>query len=222
MTVGLRRDWPLAFTGMRRLARDANDTPAVMIIIQALEGPAIWRIWRRMQASAAGREQIARGLELHRSPLLTADYPAGTVGAAYRAFMGARHSARKLADCLIGGPNGSMIATPGRLPWFIRRLCDLHDVAHVLTGYDSDPQGEGCLQAWTFAQSGNFGNLSIALGSACLYGPLPVLEAYLAGRRARWLFDVDPEALFASDLEAARASLGIKRPRLYRSRRVPA
>ena len=37
--------------------------------------------------------------------------------------------------------------------WFFRRVRDLHDLWHVLTGYGRDPLGEVCLLAFTYAQT---------------------------------------------------------------------
>ncbi len=223
MTVITRRDWPLALRGLLRLGRDHGDLAAVMDITQGLEGRSIWTAYRRMNRSAVGRRLMIERAELSDRLMDTtwlARFPAGSFGAAYRGFIAGRtFSARTLADQLIAGPNGAVIRRGGPVPWFARRIADLHDVAHVLTGYETDPQGEGCVMAWTFGQLGAFGYAAIALGSAFIFSPAAAFEAWRAGRRAGWIFDLDVEAAFAEPLDQVRDRLNIAPPRLYRQRR---
>ena len=157
MSVVIRRRWLTAWRGLRRLGRDYGDTGAVMDIIQGLEGPSIWEAFAKMKASPAGREQLLwrkEFVEVASDKAWLATFAPGTVGAAYRDFL-ARHgiSGRVLADHLLAGPNGAMVRRANAVAWTARRICDLHDVLHVLTGYDADPRGEGCLMAFTFARS---------------------------------------------------------------------
>lgn len=224
MTLLLERDWPGAMSALWRLRSNYDDIQATMTVIQNLEGPAFGRCYDRMMASASGRAQISARVELSRRLTDQAwldTFPAGTLGAVYRDYMrGRRFSARTLVDDLMKGPNGDKIDRAGVGPWFARRITDLHDIAHLLTGYEAgDPQGEGCVVAWTFAQLGAWGYAAIAIGSAMIFGPAPVIEAYKAGRRAKWLFDIDLEQAFAEPIEQVRARLRITLPRQYRSRK---
>ena len=107
--------------------------------------------------------------------------------------------------------------------WYSRRLRDAHDVWHVLTGYGTDALGEACVVAFSYAQTGNTGFAVIGWGAArevqrekrSVPARKAVLQAWLNGRRARWLPALDHESLFAEPLEDARARLGLRRPTVY-------
>lgn len=148
----------------------------------------------------------------------------GTVGAAYRDFITRNDiSAAGLADAseraAVGQPQYQHPHA-----WYGRRNRDTHDVWHVLTGYGTDGLGEGCVVAFSYAQTGSLGLAFIALHVARTgkqtRPDLPfftaVWRAYLAGRRASWLPGEDYERLFAEPLESARARLGVSPPDTYR------
>lgn len=148
----------------------------------------------------------------------------GTVGAAYRDFITRNDiSAAGLADAseraAVGQPQYQHPHA-----WYGRRNRDTHDVWHVLTGYGTDGLGEGCVVAFSYAQTGSLGLAFIALHVARTgkqtRPDLPfftaVWRAYLAGRRASWLPGEDYERLFAEPLESARARLGASPPDTYR------
>ncbi len=108
--------------------------------------------------------------------------------------------------------------------WFGRRERDIHDIWHVLTGYEADePLGEACLVAFSYAQTGGLGWAAIAVGAALkslrITGSTAfaraVWEGWRHGKRAAWLHLEDYEALMAEPLEAARARLRIVEPRRY-------
>jgi ubiquinone biosynthesis protein COQ4 len=109
--------------------------------------------------------------------------------------------------------------------WYARRIRDLHDVWHVLTGYDTDALGEACIVAFSYAQTRQLGFAVIALGAAqemrrgnrSIPSRRAVLEAYRTGRRARRLVGLDYEKLFALPLETARRELGIRPATVYAS-----
>ena len=109
--------------------------------------------------------------------------------------------------------------------WYGRRLRDVHDVWHVLTGYGTDGLGEACLVAFSYQQTRSLGFAVIAhaarremrkSGAPAPYAGA-VAEAFRNGKRAAWLPAVDYPALFAEDLESARRRLGIVRPVVYES-----
>ena len=152
------------------------------------------------------------------------DFVPGTVGAAYREFIRRNNiSAAGLAEeSRRAAVNQQAFRHPHS--WFGRRTRDIHDVWHVLTGYGTDGLGEGCVVAFSFAQTGAKGFAVIALGVARigkkLRPDLPfykcIWEAYQAGRKAAWLQGEDYEALFAEPLDAARRRLNIGTPHTYR------
>jgi ubiquinone biosynthesis protein COQ4 len=105
---------------------------------------------------------------------------------------------------------------------------DVHDIWHVLSGYRTDALGEACLVAFSYEQTRSLGFGVIAVAAAGKFGKAKngqpyraaIWQAFANGKAAAWLPEVDYPSLFAEDLEAARARLGIKPPTVYLS--IPA
>ena len=214
-----------AFRAFRKLIRDKEDTAQVFEIMRALSGRSIARGYDRMLKTMEGgrqaflREELAHRLD---DAAWLARFGPGTVGAAYRDFREARgftaeglaEEARKVAP---------LTDAPHPVIWYSRRLRDVHDVWHVLTGYQTDALGEACVVAFSHAQTGNLGFALIGWGAAgevqrenrSIPARRAVLQAWRHGRAARWLPGLDYEALFAEPLEAARARLNIRPPTVY-------
>ncbi|MEO7026773.1 MAG: Coq4 family protein [Caulobacteraceae bacterium] len=220
-----------AWTAFRRLIADKEDTRQVFEIMRALAGQSIPKGYARMLKTTEGGRQAFLAEEFAdrlQDDAWLASLPEGSVGAAYRAFIAPRglsayglaEESRKLPDVEID--------TPHPVAWYARRLRDVHDVWHVLTGYGTDALGEVCVVAFSYAQTRTLGFALIAGGGALElqrggsgwpYGKA-VAQAYANGRRAEWLAPLDYEALFLEPLEAARARLGIRPPTTYQS--IPA
>ena len=219
-----------ALRAFRRLVRDKEDTAQVFEIMRALSGRSIRRGYDRMLGTWEGgrqaflREELAHKLD---DPAWLARVGPGTVGAAYHAFRermgftaeGLAEEARKVAPA---------VDAQHPVIWYSRRIRDVHDVWHVLTGYETDALGEACVVSFSHAQTGNLGFAFIGLGAAGeirrenhdVPARRAVLQAWRIGRKARWLPGLDYEALFALPLETARERLGITRPTVYEA--VPA
>ncbi len=108
--------------------------------------------------------------------------------------------------------------------WFGRRERDVHDIWHVLTGYQAnDPLGELCLVAFSYAQTKGLGwgfiaTMGVLKNLRDPHGRLvarAAWEGYRHGRAAAWLHGEDIEKLFAEPLDAARARLNIAEPVWY-------
>jgi ubiquinone biosynthesis protein COQ4 len=216
-----------AWRAFRRLVRDKEDTAQVFEIMRALSGRSIRRGYDRMLATMEGgrqaflREELAHRLD---DPVWLARFAPGSVGAAYREFREARgFTAEGLAD--EARKVAPLVDAQHPVIWYSRRLRDVHDVWHVLTGYGTDALGEACVVAFSYAQTGNFGFAFIGLGAAAeirredrsVPARRAVLEAWRNGRRARWLPPLDYEALFAEPLAAARDRLRIRPAAVYES-----
>jgi ubiquinone biosynthesis protein COQ4 len=224
--VNTRRDWAGAYRAVRQLLRDPNDTPQVFRIMAALNGGTSAKNYRRLlQTEEGGRIAYRRQelVEILTDHAFLARFAPGTVGAAYRSFLDATgYSAEGLADVSREVHGERRLDHP--YAWFGRRERDLHDIWHVLTGYQADdPLGELCLVAFSYAQTGGLGWGFIALAGMAKSlretgGKLvrrAVREGYAHGRAAKWLHLEDIESLFAEPLEAARARLNIARPEAY-------
>jgi ubiquinone biosynthesis protein COQ4 len=221
-----KRDWRGAFRAMKALLADANDTAQVFRVMAALNaGTAEKNYVRLLQTPQGGRLAYQR-LELvtrltNRAWLQ--QFAPGTVGAAYRAFLERTgFSADGLAEVSNEVHREPEVEHPHA--WFGRRERDLHDIWHVLTGYQpNDPLGELCLVAFSYAQSRGLGWAFIAFIGALdslrepngIAAARAVWEGYRHGRKAAWLHNEDIETLFAEPLEAARTRLAIAKPERY-------
>lgn len=227
--VPLKREWGIALAALRRLLANGDDTEQVFKIMRALNGDVSQRNYRKLLTIPGGGKLAYRRLEL--SQRLTDrswidSFAPGTLGAAYRQFLDSTgYSADGLVQVSMveGGFQGIEVEHP--YAWMGRRERDIHDIWHVLTGYQADEHlGELCLVAFSYAQTGGLGWGFIALGGALksirTTGRLDcvkaILEGYRHGKRARWLHGEDYEKLLEEPLDAARARLGITEPKLYK------
>ncbi len=214
-----------ALAAFRRLIRDKEDTAQVFEIMRALSGRSIARGYGRMLASIEGgrqaflRDELALKLD---DPTWLAAFAPGTVGAAYREFREARGFT---ADGLAEVEREVIPFTDAPHPhlWYSRRLRDVHDIWHVLTGYGTDALGEACVVSFSYGQTQNLGFGFIGWGAAreihrenaSIPARKAVLQAWRHGCAARWLPALDYEALFAEPLEAARSRLGLRPAGVY-------
>jgi len=214
-----------AFRAFRKLIRNKEDTAQVFEIMKALSGRSVSRGYFRMLRTVEGgrqaflREELAHKLD---DPAWLAQFAPGTVGAAYRVFREARGFT---ADGLAEAEREviSFVDAPHPIIWYSRRLRDVHDIWHVLTGYGTDALGEACVVSFSYGQTKNTGFAFIGWGAAREIqrevGSIPArkaaFQAWRNGRAARWLPGLDYEALFAEPLEAARARLGIRPATVY-------
>ena len=220
-----------ALVAFRRLVADKEDTRQVFEIMSAMAGRSTHRGYARLLRTAEGGRQAYLGRELAdrlQDREWLRSFPSGSVGAAYLAFIDERNlSAYGLADESRKVEDVDIDAAHP-IAWYARRLRDVHDLWHVLTGYRTDALGEACVVAFSLPQTGSPGFGVIAAGAALEYVrgrtghpcARAILQAWLNGRRAAWLPGLDYEALMAEPLETARARLNIRRPSLYE--RIPA
>ena len=219
-----------ALRAFRRLVRDKEDTAQVFEIMRALSGGSIARGYNRMLGTMEGgrqaflREELAHKLD---DPVWLAKFPVGSVGGAYREFREARgFTAEGLAD--EARKVAPLVDAPHPVIWYSRRLRDVHDIWHVLTGYGTDALGEACVVSFSYGQTGNLGFAFIGWGAAreirreapTVPARRAVWQAWRNGRAAQWLPGLDYEALFEQPLEQARDQLGIRPATVYQA--VPA
>lgn len=214
-----------ALRAFRKLIRDKEDTAQVFEIMRALTGGSGARGYNRMLRTVEGgrqaflRDELAHKLD---DPVWLARFEPGTVGAEYRAFREARgFTADGLAET--AREVAPEIDAPHPIVWYSRRLRDIHDIWHVLTGYGTDALGEACVVSFSYAQTHNLGFGFIGWGAAreiqrenpSIPARRAVLQAWRNGRAAHWLPGLDYEALFAEPLTIARARLGIRSATVY-------
>ena len=214
-----------AFRAFRKLIRNKEDTAQVFEIMRALTGRSGARGYNRLLRTTEGgrqaflRDELAFKLD---DPVWLARFAPGTVGAEYKAFREARgFTADGLADT--AREVAPEIDAPHPVVWYSRRLRDVHDIWHVLTGYGTDALGEACVVSFSYGQTRNLGFAFIGWGAAreiqrenrSVAARKAAFQAWRNGRAARWLPGLDYEALFAEPLEAARTRLGIRPATVY-------
>jgi ubiquinone biosynthesis protein COQ4 len=208
-----------------KLLANKEDTKAVFEIMRALSGATISKGYKKLLGSVEGGRIALAAQELQ--PLLDdhvtmAKLPVGSVGRAYLDFVqGRKISAEGLAD--ESRKSGNEIDARHPYAWYARRMRDVHDLWHVLSGYETDALGEVCVVAFSYAQTKSAGfALIAAAGSNELQRLLPghpvrraAWQAYLNGRRAAWLPVQDYQALLHENLIQARQRLNIAAPTHY-------
>lgn len=217
-----------ALRALGRLLKDKEDTAQVFEIMRALSGRSIPNGYARLLDAPKGGAIAYRRQELA-DVLSDREFlgrlPEGSVGRAYLAFTTTENiSAQGLIEESRKGIDED-IDREHPFAWYGRRLRDVHDLWHVLTGYGRDALGEASLVAFSYAQtkSHGFGLIAIA-GALKLHRELggqpfarAVWEGYRNGRSAAWLPGEDYVRLLAEPLLAARERLKIRRPSAYDS-----
>jgi ubiquinone biosynthesis protein COQ4 len=214
-------DLPRALKAFRALLRNKEDTAQVFEIMRALNGRSVARGYLRLLRTRGGgpqayaREEL---IELLDDDAAMSAYPPGTVGAEYFAWRVAEGlSAEGLAQESRKGLDLTQLETRHPYAWFGRRIRDVHDLWHILSGYGRDALGESCLVAFSYAQTKGPGWALIAAGAALNARRLgggaehraAIWEGYQRGLKARWLLAEDYRGILAEPVEVARRRLGI-------------
>jgi ubiquinone biosynthesis protein COQ4 len=227
-----RRVRPLAaLRAIRALIHNPDDTAKVFDVIEALSGKTGERIYARFCKSDTGRRLLAERPALlarlsDREALLA--LPAGSLGRTYAEFMGREKIS---ADGLVEASEHTRSTLPPERRWFADRLRDMHDLWHVVTGYQRDLLGEASLLAFTYAQTRNPGIGAIVAAAWWRAGRVNpearrlLTEGYRRGRRAAWLPGQAWEELLRLPLDEVRERLAVGSPPVYqqvRSEGAPA
>ena len=216
-----RRHPIAAYRAIRKLMRDREDTRQVFLLIDALRGKTTLRQLARFRATEFGRAALADRPRLFDRledwDTLKA-LPAGTLGRAYYEFMASENlSAEGLAKA------STIPQSSDDIIWFRERNREMHDLLHIVTGYGRDPLGEGCLVAFSYAQTGQLGFAAIALFVARRISqarpgqPIrrAIFEGYRRGRNAKWLVGADWETLLSRPVEEIRQQFAVMPARYY-------
>lgn len=211
-----------ALRALKALSRDPDDTGQVFKIVAALSGDTQLRILRRLQRSDVGQRLLREGRSL--VPALVdrerlKSLPAHSLGRAYLAFC-ERHGIT--ADGLIAASQeGDMSGRSPGEQFVHARMRDIHDLMHVVTGYQTDLVGEASVLAFTVAQTKNPGiALIVLLAYLRPRGPQSgarkvLRQAFVRGLKAAWLPGADWEALLERPLDEVRRELGLGDPAVY-------
>ncbi len=221
-----RHDWGRAVRAMNRLFANKEDTSQVFEIMHALNGASYARDYARLLATPEGGRIAYERVELADRLLdqgWVTTFPPGSVGAAYVDFLTTEHlSAQGMIDESHKGVPPEELDQRHPYAWYFRRIRDVHDVWHVLTGYGRDALGELCLVAFSYQETHGLGWALIAGGGFLrAHGPAAgrarraILEARRRGKRSGWMPGEDYERLMFEPLEEARRRLRLTPPAAY-------
>ena len=215
----------VALRAMRDLLSDPDDTSLVFVIIRALTGGSFERLYQRVLAHPTGRVVLDEKRDI--LPVLMnrdalREYPEGTLGREYSRFLDREGiSAEGLVDASEDKKDDADFLDE-RAHVLSLRLRDIHDLWHVVTGYQRDLFGEHALLAFTYAQTRNHGIGFIVAMAALKWvraGHREVIpfawRAYRHGRRAESLVAADWEGLLAKPLVEVRRLLRVEDPPEY-------
>jgi len=184
----------------------------------AIGGMSEERLVRRFLASSDGqrllseRPSLTEALADHEA---LAALPEGSLGSAYLAF-----SRRQGLDprALISSQHEMSRDYEHLDPvrqWIRDRLTVMHDLWHVVAGYDATNAGETALMCFSLPQRLNDRALPIFIAMSLFTGRIKtrnVWQAIQRGRRARFLPAAPFEELLALPLDVARERLGVSSP----------
>lgn len=214
-----------AFGHFRKLVADKEETAQVFYMGECLPSRRYQRLAALFCRSEKGQALMASEPYL---PELLDDHdqllamPEGSVAHAYVAFM--RKEGLSAAGLVEASTVPGIERHPDQMQWLADRLRDLHDLAHILTGYGRDALGEQCVLGFTSNQYHDRTEWLIAwLGalemSTSLKADAPVFRAIAEARRhgaaAAKIYEQDVRALLAEPLETARARMRVGRPVQY-------
>jgi ubiquinone biosynthesis protein COQ4 len=222
----------VALRAMRKLGRDPDDTAQAIVVIAALAGNWSRRLLRRFRRSPRADAILRERRDLYgvlsdREGLLA--LPAGSLGREIGEwFARERIGTQGLAQAAASARTqlGTTPPEAGEEQVFVTRLLNLHDVIHVLTGYDRDLRGEAAVLAFTLAQTRSPGMATIVArvllhaGWRSETGRL-IRQGFRRGLRSAWLIDQEWEALLARPIDELRDELGVGRPTPYEQMRSP-
>ncbi|MCP3985525.1 MAG: hypothetical protein GY723_14135 [bacterium] len=228
------RNLKLARQAIEKLAENPDDTAQAIVAIAAMSGNSNERLFKRLKRSPRGQKILDERRDLYgilcdRERLLA--MPKGSLGRTIcEWFIRENLSAEGLA----GASEAAAQQFPDRpmnlgeeAKVFGSRLLNLHDVFHVLTGYDRDMRGEIAVLAFTVPQTRNTGIAYLVWRSLKGNGwnsepGRLIRQGFLRGLQAKWLIDQDWESLFEQPIDDVRERLGIGTPPVYEQLRSAA
>lgn len=211
-------------------SRDPIEGIRVYDVLARWLGRGDRRMLARMRASAAGRRLLAERQDVlgpisDRAALRA--LPEGSLGRALLDFLEARgirpeELARKVREARVESGGLAPGASP-EVAYLHDRFRDLHDLWHVVTGYDNDWAGEYGVVGFSAQQVG-YRSQTLATATSALLAALtgrPDVfatwrEARRRARRAPYLLAEDWPALLPLPLEQVRRRLRLDPPPRYR------
>jgi ubiquinone biosynthesis protein COQ4 len=207
---------------VRDLISDPDDTEKVFELFEAMGGQGDERTVQRFVSDPEGRLLLVEKpslLEALAERDRLGSLPEQSFGRAYLRFSERNGFS---VDGLLRANERGLGELNARLDperrWFFERVNLMHDLWHVLTGYDTDAAGESALLAFSAGQGLASRTIWLLLAASMAIAPKRegfafqrfVLQALRRGRRAAPLFVQRYEALLPRPLEEVRRTLGIQ------------
>lgn len=228
------RNLKVARRALNALGENPDDTAQAIVAIAAMSGNSNKRLFKRFKKSPNGQKILDQrrdlfGILSDRERLLA--LPEGSLGRTIcEWFIREGISAEGLAAASAAAAKefpDRPLEMGEEAKIFGSRLLNLHDVFHVLTGYDRDMRGEIAVLAFTVAQTWNTGIAYLVWRSFSSneWNSEPsrlIRQGLRRGLRAKWLIDADWESLFEQPIDEVRDLLGIGAPPIYEQLRSAA
>jgi ubiquinone biosynthesis protein COQ4 len=220
------RNWLEAFRAGLAMAADHEDTSQLYRMSRAIAGDTYARDYARLLSTSEGGRMAYERVELSERLMdktWTATFPPGSVGAAYLRFLASGHlSMQGLLDVSHKAIPPVELDAHHPYVWLFRRIRDIHDILHTLTGYGREALGEVCLLAFASPATHELSRAMLAVGAffrargpSARQARRAILEGRRRGRHAAWILGEDPETLLFEPLQAARVRLRITPPIEY-------
>jgi len=211
MTTSLLRPFRATFA-LLRLMKDPNSLGQVFALADALTTRAVLRsLLATFEKEPTAKAALAQRLRIQLPALSAlAVLPPGSLGFELAAVM----KRRGLDPGSIPRPKAD---TPER--WVLAHVYDTHDIWHIVTGFDTDIEGEVGLVAFYLAQLPNPLHRALLAGAVARLWLLEpertavrlqaIAAGWTLGRQARSILGMDWNALWARPLSEIRTSLRI-------------
>ena len=216
----------VAMRAMKKARENPDDTAVAIQVIGALTGNSGRRDFKRFKRSPRGAQVLREKRDLYdiltdKERLLA--MPPGSLGRTIIDwFIRENISTEGLAQASEAAAQalGNRREVSADEQVYGTRLRNLHDVFHVLAGYDRDLRGEVGVLAFTLAQSYNRGVAYLVFQAVRRSGWNSELgklarQGYRRGRSARPLVEQDWAALFERPIDEVREELGVGPPPVY-------
>lgn len=216
----------VAMRAMKKARQNPDDTAVAIQVIGALSGNSGRRHFKRFKQSPQGAQILRERRDLYdvltdKERLLA--MPVGSLGRTIIEWFiregisteGLAQASESAAQAL---GNRREVSVDEQV--YGTRLRNLHDVFHVVAGYDRDMRGEVGVLAFTLTQAYNRGIAYLVFQAVRRAGWNSELgklarQGYRRGKRAKPLVEQDWEALFERPIDEVREELGVGPPPIY-------
>lgn len=227
-----QRPFAALAAGVRFLS-NIQETSYFFELTDAIDGGQQEANYQRYLKTPVGAKLDAEGVNLYdvlADKAFLSKQPKGSLAQIYLEFMSVEDLLMdELLAAEIKAKASTLKLNPSRRR-FMESGIALHDVYHVLTGYNRSPIGEACVLTFTAEQFSLRGVAMIARGlglrEQIRFPRMPVLamleEAKRIARDARWLAEADWREALARPIDEVRKSFGVAAPAKYLRWQSPA